>query len=103
MPRAEQQFGSVWARRTCSVDRFVPHWHNSLCSAILLPCFDYLLDAMMNRTLPLLLLCACLALAERHDPDNKPIRVLIQTDKGDIEVELDPAKAPATIANFLRY
>jgi len=33
----------------------------------------------------------------------KPVRVLIQTDKGDIEVELDAAKAPNTVANFLRY
>jgi peptidyl-prolyl cis-trans isomerase A (cyclophilin A) len=29
--------------------------------------------------------------------------VVIATDKGDIEVELDPAKAPATVANFLKY
>jgi peptidyl-prolyl cis-trans isomerase A (cyclophilin A) len=35
--------------------------------------------------------------------DDKPVRVLIQTDAGDIEVELDAAKAPATVANFLRY
>ncbi|AMV26891.1 Peptidyl-prolyl cis-trans isomerase A precursor [Gemmata sp. SH-PL17] len=33
----------------------------------------------------------------------KPVRVLIQTDKGDIEVELDAAKAPNTVANFLKY
>ena len=33
----------------------------------------------------------------------KPVRVLIQTDAGDIEVELDAAKAPATVANFLKY
>ncbi len=32
-----------------------------------------------------------------------PVRILIQTEKGDIEVELDAAKAPATVANFLRY
>jgi peptidyl-prolyl cis-trans isomerase A (cyclophilin A) len=32
-----------------------------------------------------------------------PIRVLIQTEKGDIEVELESSKAPATVANFLRY
>src|SRR5687768_8853115 len=31
------------------------------------------------------------------------VRVLIQTGKGDIEVELDAAKAPITVANFLRY
>src|SRR3954447_25674514 len=33
----------------------------------------------------------------------KPVRVLIQTDAGDIEVELDTAKAPNTVANFLKY
>ncbi len=31
------------------------------------------------------------------------VRVVITTEKGDIEVELEPAKAPATAANFLRY
>ena len=29
--------------------------------------------------------------------------MLIETDLGDIEVELDAAKAPKTVANFLRY
>jgi peptidyl-prolyl cis-trans isomerase A (cyclophilin A) len=33
----------------------------------------------------------------------KRVSVLIQTEKGDIEVEVDTAKAPATVANFLRY
>jgi peptidyl-prolyl cis-trans isomerase A (cyclophilin A) len=32
-----------------------------------------------------------------------PVRVLIRTEAGDIEVELDAAKAPQTVANFLRY
>jgi peptidyl-prolyl cis-trans isomerase A (cyclophilin A) len=32
----------------------------------------------------------------------KPVRVLIKTEHGEIEVELDP-KAPNTVANFLRY
>jgi peptidyl-prolyl cis-trans isomerase A (cyclophilin A) len=32
-----------------------------------------------------------------------PVRVAIRTEKGDIEVELDAAKAPVTVANFLRY
>ena len=32
-----------------------------------------------------------------------PVRVLIRTDKGDIEAEVDAVKAPATAANFLRY
>jgi len=30
-------------------------------------------------------------------------RVIIKTDKGDITVEVDPARAPVTAANFLRY
>ena len=33
----------------------------------------------------------------------KTVRVLIQTDKGDIEVELEAVKAPNTTANFLKY
>jgi peptidyl-prolyl cis-trans isomerase A (cyclophilin A) len=44
------------------------------------------------------------AVALRADePKAKPVRVLIETDKGDIEVELDAAKAPNTVANFLKY
>ena len=37
------------------------------------------------------------------DDKSKPVRVRIETDHGDIEVELDAAKAPATVANFLKY
>jgi len=33
----------------------------------------------------------------------EPVRVLIQTEAGDVEVELDAAKAPNTVANFLKY
>jgi peptidyl-prolyl cis-trans isomerase A (cyclophilin A) len=37
-------------------------------------------------------------------PDEKAKRVVvIRTDLGDIEIELEAAKAPATVANFLRY
>ena len=32
-----------------------------------------------------------------------PVRVRVQTELGDIVVEVDQAKAPATAANFLRY
>jgi peptidyl-prolyl cis-trans isomerase A (cyclophilin A) len=32
-----------------------------------------------------------------------PVQVLIQTDLGDITVELETAKAPVTTANFLKY
>ena len=38
-----------------------------------------------------------------EEPKAKLVRVLIETDKGDIEVELDAAKAPNTVANFLKY
>jgi peptidyl-prolyl cis-trans isomerase A (cyclophilin A) len=48
------------------------------------------------------LLCALVTSAACAE-DKKPVRVLIQTDKGDIEVELYPASAPNTVANFLRY
>jgi peptidyl-prolyl cis-trans isomerase A (cyclophilin A) len=37
------------------------------------------------------------------DEPAKPIRVLIKTEKGDIAVDLDAARAPATVSNFLRY
>jgi peptidyl-prolyl cis-trans isomerase A (cyclophilin A) len=37
------------------------------------------------------------------DEKDKPVRVLIQTEKGDVELELDPARAPNTVANFLKY
>jgi peptidyl-prolyl cis-trans isomerase A (cyclophilin A) len=33
----------------------------------------------------------------------KPVQVIIQTEKGDIEVALDSAHAPKTVANFLKY
>jgi peptidyl-prolyl cis-trans isomerase A (cyclophilin A) len=33
----------------------------------------------------------------------KPVTVVIKTDAGDIEAELDAAKAPNTVANFLKY
>ncbi len=34
---------------------------------------------------------------------SKEVRVLLETDKGAIEIELFAAQAPATVANFLRY
>ena len=47
------------------------------------------------------LLLSCVLFATTGDA--KPVRVLIQTDAGDVEVELDAAKAPNTVANFLKY
>jgi peptidyl-prolyl cis-trans isomerase A (cyclophilin A) len=53
----------------------------------------------MNRLALLLLAPLLCAFAPG---DKKPVRVLIQTDQGDIVVELD-ARAPRTTANFLKY
>lgn len=35
--------------------------------------------------------------------DAKPVKVTIETSKGNIELDLDAAKAPATVANFVSY
>jgi peptidyl-prolyl cis-trans isomerase A (cyclophilin A) len=56
----------------------------------------------MKRMLFASLLIGLTAIAARSD-EPKPVRVKIETDKGDIEVELDAAKAPNTVANFLKY
>lgn len=54
----------------------------------------------MRLTLLLgLLLMASLVLAA----DEKPVHVLLHTEAGDIEVEIDTAHAPVTATNFLRY
>lgn len=44
-------------------------------------------------------LCATVTAGEEKDL----VRVIIQTEKGDIEVELNAAKAPNTTANFMKY
>ena len=54
------------------------------------------------RTLLAGVLLAGLAATGRAD-DARAVRVLLRTDAGDVEVELDAAKAPKTAANFLRY
>jgi peptidyl-prolyl cis-trans isomerase A (cyclophilin A) len=49
-----------------------------------------------------LLLCLALITCS-FAADKAPVRVLLKTELGDIEVELDPVHAPNTTANFLRY
>src|SRR5438309_7514804 len=51
------------------------------------------------------LLFLLMSLALQTCAEEKPTspHVLIQTEKGDIEVELNAAQAPITVANFLRY
>jgi peptidyl-prolyl cis-trans isomerase A (cyclophilin A) len=53
--------------------------------------------------MPPLLLLALAASAPHEQPPSPPVRVLIRTDKGDIEAELYAAQAPLTVANFLCY
>jgi peptidyl-prolyl cis-trans isomerase A (cyclophilin A) len=58
----------------------------------------------MGIRLAIVILLAPAALTSYADETKeKLIRVLIQTDKGNIEVELDAVKAPNTVANFLKY
>jgi len=52
-------------------------------------------------SLPFLLMSVVLQTSGEEKPT--PVRVLIQTEKGDIEVELNAAQAPITVANFLKY
>lgn len=35
--------------------------------------------------------------------DAKPVKVVLETSKGSIELELDAAKAPVTVTNFVKY
>jgi peptidyl-prolyl cis-trans isomerase A (cyclophilin A) len=53
----------------------------------------------MTRLLIALAIVA--AAIEQNAP--KPVRVLIETDIGDIEAEIDAVRAPITAANFLKY
>jgi len=52
------------------------------------------------QMLPLIL---CVVLQASPEMKATPVHVLIQTEKGDIEVELNASKAPITVANFLTY
>jgi len=56
----------------------------------------------MRITVCALLLAGATTLpAPRQEP--KLVRVVMETELGEIEVELDAARAPVTVANFLRY
>jgi peptidyl-prolyl cis-trans isomerase A (cyclophilin A) len=43
------------------------------------------------------------AVAIARPAAQSPVRVLVQTERGDIVLEVDVARAPKTAANFLRY
>jgi cyclophilin family peptidyl-prolyl cis-trans isomerase len=63
----------------------------------------------MKRLAFLLSLCSLLTLPAAADDAKpaaaaaKPVKVLLETSKGDIELELDAAKAPLTVKNFISY
>jgi peptidyl-prolyl cis-trans isomerase A (cyclophilin A) len=57
----------------------------------------------MARLLLGLFILTIVSLAGPAADDVKPVRVRIQTEKGDIEVELDAVNAPNTVANILKY
>jgi cyclophilin family peptidyl-prolyl cis-trans isomerase len=40
---------------------------------------------------------------EKTVSDAKPVKIVMETSKGTIELELDAAKAPKTVANFVSY
>ena len=60
---------------------------------------------MMNhqRRALLVVVIAALFLGGDHLGAQSPVRVRVQTELGDIVLEVDQAKAPVTAANFLRY
>jgi peptidyl-prolyl cis-trans isomerase A (cyclophilin A) len=55
----------------------------------------------VTTTLAAAALAAVVAIAE--PAAQGPVRVLVQTERGDIVLEVDAARAPNTAANFLRY
>ena len=58
---------------------------------------------MTTRSLQLCLLMALLLCVSSVAAQSPPVRVLLQTELGAITIELDAARAPITVANFLRY
>jgi peptidyl-prolyl cis-trans isomerase A (cyclophilin A) len=53
----------------------------------------------MSRLLFAILMLAALTVQDAA----KPVRVLIETEAGEIEAEIDTVRAPITAANFLKY
>ena len=51
----------------------------------------------------LLALAVGAALAAPADAQSNPVRVRVQTELGDIVIDVDAARAPVTSANFLKY
>ena len=56
-----------------------------------------------TRTVAGILLTALLTASGAAQSDTGAPRVVVQTELGDIEIEVDSARAPGTAANFLKY
>jgi peptidyl-prolyl cis-trans isomerase A (cyclophilin A) len=52
---------------------------------------------------PVAAVTLCLALTLFASAQSAPVKVLVQTEMGDIVIEVDGTKAPNTAANFLKY
>lgn len=59
---------------------------------------------MTRRTiLAVVVLSVAASVATLLHAQSKPVRVRVETERGDIVLEVDPARAPVTSANFLKY
>jgi peptidyl-prolyl cis-trans isomerase A (cyclophilin A) len=61
------------------------------------------MSGRLIRWTRLVVLSALLVVSAQGDAKKDSIHVLIETDRGDIAVELEATKAPVTTANFLKY
>jgi len=60
-------------------------------------------SALLAATLLTLLLSPFPAPAQAKTPQGKPVNITMETSLGAIKLELDAAKAPGTVANFVEY
>jgi peptidyl-prolyl cis-trans isomerase A (cyclophilin A) len=68
-----------------------------------IPCASMPPVRLLAAVLLLLLAPATRARPARSPPAPTPARVVLETELGEIELQLDGARAPVTAANFLRY
>jgi peptidyl-prolyl cis-trans isomerase A (cyclophilin A) len=60
-------------------------------------------ELRFGRALAAAVLVAAVSVSAVLTQAGTPVRVRVQTELGDIVLELDPQRAPGTTANFLRY
>lgn len=57
----------------------------------------------VRKVVMAIVMCAVVSATALVSTQSKSVRVRVQTELGDIVIEVDPVKAPGTTANFLRY